>query len=125
MKAQKNPMLPVEKRAAMSIATLFSTRMLGMFMILPVLGLYAFDAFENVTAFQVGLAIGIYGLGQALFQIPFGMASDRFGRKPVIAFGLILFALGSGIAASAEDIETIILGRALQGVGAVASVLCG
>jgi len=123
MKAQKNPMLPVEKRAAMSIATLFSTRMLGMFMILPVLGLYAFDAFENVTAFQVGLAIGIYGLGQALFQIPFGMASDRFGRKPVIAFGLLLFALGSGIAATAEDIETIILGRALQGVGAVASVL--
>lgn len=123
MKAQKNPMLPVEKRAATSIATLFSTRMLGMFMILPVLGLYAFEAFENVTAFQVGLAIGIYGLGQALFQIPFGIASDRFGRKPVIAFGLLLFAIGSAVAATAQDIETIIIGRALQGVGAVASVL--
>ncbi len=118
-----SPMSALEKRAAQSIALLFSTRMLGMFMILPVFSLFAHTQYTQVSALMIGLAIGIYGLGQALFAVPFGMASDRFGRKPVIAFGLVLFALGSAMAATAESIEMIVLGRALQGMGAIASVL--
>ena len=111
-----------ERRAAFSLAGIFSLRMLGLFMILPVFALYA-EELEGVTSTQVGLAIGVYGLTQALLQLPFGMLSDHIGRKPVIASGLLIFALGSVVAAMATTIEGIILGRALQGAGAVAAAV--
>jgi len=96
--------------------------MLGLFMVLPLLSLYAGD-FEGATPSLIGLALGIYGLSQALLQIPFGWVSDRIGRKPVIVGGLLLFALGSLIAANADSIIGIVLGRALQGAGAIAGTV--
>lgn len=111
-----------ERRAALSLAGIFSLRMLGLFLVLPVFSLYA-DSLSHSTPLLVGFAVGAYGLTQALFQIPFGMLSDRYGRKPVIAFGLLLFALGSIIAAYADSIYGVILGRALQGSGAVAAAV--
>ncbi|MBT3967332.1 MAG: MFS transporter [Gammaproteobacteria bacterium] len=113
-------MLPVEKRAAGSLAGIFALRMLGLFMLLPVLALYA-ESFEGATPMLMGVALGIYGLTQAMFQIPFGMLSDRIGRKKVIAIGLLIFAAGSVVAAQATTIEWIIIGRALQGAGAIAA----
>lgn len=110
----------VEIRATTGVASVFALRMLGLFMILPVLALYAAD-FAEATPIKIGLALGIYGLTQALLQIPFGMASDRLGRKRIIVAGLLIFALGSLIAAWAETIDTIILGRAMQGAGAIAA----
>jgi predicted MFS family arabinose efflux permease len=116
-------MNPLERRATFSIASIFSTRMLGLFMIFPVFALFAEQEFSNVTGIQIGLAIGAYGLTQALLQIPYGMLSDRFGRKPLIQLGLIVFLIGSIVCALAESIEMMILGRAIQGAGAVAAVL--
>ncbi len=113
-------MLPVERRAAGSLAAIFSLRMLGLFMLLPVLSLYA-EHFEGATPILIGLALGIYGLTQAAMQIPFGMLSDHFGRKRLIAIGLLIFAVGSVVAAKAVTIEWIIIGRALQGAGAIAA----
>ena len=84
--------------------------------------LYA-ENLADITPFLIGVAIGIYGLTQAIFQIPFGIWSDRIGRKPVIIFGLLLFALGSVVAALATSIECIIIGRALQGMGAIAAAV--
>jgi len=112
-----------EKRAASGLAAIFGLRMLGMFLILPVFAIYAQDLPGGQNYILVGLALGIYGLTQALLMIPFGMASDRMGRKKVIVFGLIIFALGSFLAASATDIYWTIIGRALQGAGAVSAVL--
>ena len=112
----------IERRAAISLALIYSTRMLGLFMILPVFVLYA-ETLADITPFLIGVAIGIYGLTQAIFQIPFGIWSDRIGRKPVIIFGLLLFALGSLIAALAVSIEWIIVGRAIQGTGAIAAAV--
>ena len=97
-------------------------RMLGLFMVLPVLALYGAD-YRHATPFLLGLALGAYGLSQALLQIPFGWWSDRWGRKPVIALGLVLFALGSVIAAASDSVYGLILGRFLQGSGAIASAL--
>jgi MFS family permease len=116
-------MSPMEVRAGLSLASLFGLRMLGLFLILPVFAVHAprLAGGENLTL--VGIALGAYGLAQAFLQLPFGMASDRFGRKPVIAFGLIVFALGSFLAASATDIYVAIAGRALQGAGAISSVV--
>jgi MFS family permease len=111
-----------ELRSAVSMAGIFSLRMLGLFMILPVFALYA-DDLHGATPALAGLAIGIYGLTQALLQIPFGLASDRIGRKPVIVGGLLLFALGSVLAATADTIHMVILGRALQGGGAIAAAV--
>ena len=96
--------------------------MFGLFLILPVLALYAGEI-DGATPAMVGLALGAYGLTQALFQVPFGLLSDRFGRKPLLVAGLLLFTLGSVIAARANSIEVVILGRALQGSGAIASVV--
>lgn len=115
-------MTTVERRAALSLASIFALRMLGLFMILPVFALYA-DHLAGVTPLLMGVAIGIYGLTQALLQIPFGMASDRVGRKPVIAVGLLIFAAGSVVAAMATTIHGVIIGRALQGAGAVAAAV--
>ncbi|VAW63660.1 Inner membrane transport protein YajR [hydrothermal vent metagenome] len=112
----------LEKRAGISLASIYAVRMLGLFMILPVFVLYA-DQFEGATPMLTGLALGIYGLTQGLLQIPYGMLSDRFGRKPMIAIGLLIFAAGSLLAADADTIYEVIAGRALQGSGAVAAVL--
>lgn len=115
-------MTSTERRAASSLAGIYSLRMLGLFMILPVFALYA-EKLESATPTLIGLAIGIYGLTQGLLQIPFGMLSDRLGRKPVIAAGLLLFALGSVVAALADNIYGVIAGRALQGSGAIAAAI--
>ena len=115
-------MLPSEKRAAWSLSLIYLTRMLGLFVILPVFSLLATE-YEHSTPFLIGLAIGVYGLFQALLQIPFGRLSDKFGRKPVIAAGLILMIVGSAVAALSESIYWVIIGRALQGSGAIAAVL--
>ncbi|PCH63575.1 MAG: MFS transporter [Gammaproteobacteria bacterium] len=113
---------PTEKRATLTLASLYSLRMLGLFMILPVFSLYAADL-EGVTPLLIGIAIGIYGLTQALLQIPFGLWSDRIGRKPVIITGLAIFAVGSVVAATADSIVMVIVGRAIQGAGAIAAAI--
>lgn len=115
-------MLPGEQRAALSLAGIFSLRMLGMFMILPVFALYA-EKLEGATPMLMGLAIGAYGMTQAILQIPFGLLSDRFGRKPVITAGLLLFALGSVVAALSTSVYGVIVGRAIQGAGAIAAAV--
>lgn len=114
-----------ERRSAFSLASIYSFRMLGLFMILPVFALYA-HGIKGVTPTMVGLAMGIYGLTQAILQIPFGMLSDRIGRKPIITLGLLIFIIGSIVAAvatHANNIVGIIIGRALQGGGAVGSAV--
>ena len=112
----------LERRAALSLSGVYALRMLGLFMILPVFALYA-DQLAGVTPALTGLAIGVYGITQALLQIPAGLLSDRIGRKPVIIGGLLLFALGSVVAALADSIYIVILGRALQGAGAIAAAI--
>jgi predicted MFS family arabinose efflux permease len=115
-------MYPAERRATLALAGVYAVRMLGLFMILPVFALYA-EGLEGFTPLWVGLAIGIYGFTQAVLQLPLGMLSDRIGRKPVIVAGLLVFALGSVIAALADSVQMVVLGRALQGAGAVAAAL--
>ena len=115
-------MLKTEKRAAMSLALVYALRMLGLFMILPVFSLHAHE-YTGATPVLIGLAIGIYGLTQGLFQLPFGFLSDRVGRKTVIIFGLLIFGAGSMLAAEAESISQVIAGRALQGLGAIAAAV--
>jgi len=111
-----------ERRSVFSLAGIYSLRMLGLFLILPVFALYA-EHLDGVTPMLIGLALGAYGLTMALLQIPFGMLSDRIGRKPVITAGLIIFAIGSVVAASSHDIWGVIIGRALQGAGAIAAAM--
>lgn len=115
-------MTGVEKRAVFSLSLLYIFRMLGLFLVLPVLAIYG-PQYEGSTGTLVGLAVGIYGLSQACLQIPLGLLSDRIGRKPVIFGGLLLFAAGSVLAASADSIWGLIAGRFLQGAGAIASTL--
>jgi MFS family permease len=112
----------LEKRAAFSLASVFAFRMLGLFMLMPVLAIYG-QSLEHVSPMWIGLAIGAYGLTQALLQIPMGWLSDKVGRKPVIIGGLVVFAIGSVIAAVADSIYWVTTGRALQGMGAIASAL--
>ncbi len=111
-----------ETRAASGLALVFAFRMLGMFMVLPVLATYGMDL-AGATPALIGLAIGAYGLTQAIFQIPFGIISDRIGRRPVIYLGLIAFALGSVLAANADSIWGVIAGRILQGAGAISAAV--
>jgi predicted MFS family arabinose efflux permease len=115
-------MTALERRAVAALAGIYGTRLLGLFLILPVFALYA-QTLDGYTPRLMGLALGIYGLTQACLQIPFGALSDRLGRKPVIAFGLILFAVGSVVAANAHSIEMVVIGRALQGSGAVSAAV--
>ncbi len=111
-----------ELRASTSLAAVFSVRMLGLFMIYPVFAAFA-RQLTGATAYKIGLALGIYGLSQGLLQIPFGLLSDRFGRKVMIVIGLVVFGIGSAVAASSSSIDGVIWGRALQGGGAVGSVI--
>jgi MFS family permease len=115
-------MTSTERYAVGSLAAIMSLRLLGLFMILPVFALYALQL-TGSTPFLIGVAIGVYGLTQALFQIPFGMLSDHIGRKPVILFGLLIFIAGSILSALSQHIGTMIIGRALQGAGAVGSTI--
>jgi MFS family permease len=113
----------VERRATFGLAGIFGLRMLGMFIVLPVLALYAETLPGGRNHALVGLALGAYGLTQAVLQIPFGWASDRWGRKPVIVGGLMIFALGSFIAAWAPSIAWTIIGRTVQGAGAISAAV--
>ena len=112
-----------ERLFALKVSLVMATRMLGLFMLFPVMSVYATSDYSNTTPLLIGLAIGIYGLTQACLQIPFGYLSDRFGRKPMLLVGLSLFLLGSIVAASATDILFVVIGRALQGGGAISAVL--
>ncbi|KAF0164168.1 MAG: major facilitator transporter [Rhodocyclaceae bacterium] len=112
-----------EKRAGAALASIFGLRMLGLFLILPVFAIHAQSIPGGDDMTLVGIALGAYGLTQAMFQIPFGMASDAFGRKRVIIFGLLLFAAGSALAALATDIWWTIGGRVLQGAGAISAAV--
>lgn len=116
-------MTALEVRASVSLASIFALRLLGLFLILPVFAVYARTIPGGTDATLVGLALGIYGLTQGVLQIPYGAASDRWGRKPVIAAGLIVFAVGSFIAALADDIAWTIVGRAIQGAGAISAAV--
>ncbi len=111
-----------ESHAALSLAAVFSVRLLGLFMIYPVFGAYARNL-SGANPYLIGEALGIYGLSQGILQIPFGLLSDRVGRKVMIVFGLVLFGIGSAIAALSTSIGGVIVGRALQGGGAVGSVI--
>ena len=111
-----------ELKAALSLTMVFVFRMLGLFMVLPVLALFA-ESLQGASPGLIGLAIGAYGFSQALLQIPFGWLSDRWGRKPVILLGLTIFLLGSLVAAEATSIEWVIVGRILQGCGAIAGAV--
>lgn len=114
--------LPKEWQTILALASLFALRMLGLFMIFPIFAIYA-NQLNGVTPTLIGIALGIYGLTQAFLQIPFGFASDYLGRKPIIVLGLILFAVGSIIAAVSTTIYGVIIGRGLQGASAIGSVI--
>lgn len=116
-------MTPAERRTGSVLAAIFGLRMLGLFLVLPVFSVLAAQLPGGDDVMLVGLALGAYGLTQACFQIPFGLASDRWGRKPVIVAGLLLFAAGSFIAAAAPDIHIMIVGRVLQGAGAISAAV--
>lgn len=116
-------MTRTEVRASTSLASIFALRMLGLFLILPVFAVHARGMPGGDNATMIGLALGMYGLTQSFGQIPFGIASDRYGRKPVIVIGLLLFALGSFVAAAAPNIIWVIVGRALQGAGAISAAV--
>lgn len=113
---------PLEKRTAISLSLVFALRMLGLFMIMPVFAIYGQDL-TGYSPLWVGMAIGAYGLTQALLQIPAGMLSDKIGRRPVIYGGLVIFAIGSIVAAMSESVYGVTFGRALQGAGAIASAV--
>jgi MFS family permease len=116
-------MTPAERRASGSLAMIFAARMLGLFLVLPVFALEAARYPGGGDPALIGLAMGIYGLTQGLLQIPYGLASDRFGRKRVIVIGLVVFAAGSFLAAAAPSLGWLIAGRALQGAGAVSAAV--
>lgn len=112
-----------ERRASISLAGLFAARMLGLFLLLPVFAVAAKSLDGGLDPIKVGLALGIYGLTQAVMQIPFGMASDRFGRRPIVLIGLALFVVGSIICAVSDDIFWVTIGRAIQGSGAISAAV--
>lgn len=115
-------MTPPERQTLLILASIYSLRMLGLFMILPVFAVYA-TQLSGVSPLSIGIALGIYGLTQAVFQIPFGYISDRLGRKPLIILGLLLLASGSVVAAMSQSILGVIVGRSIQGMGATGGVI--
>jgi predicted MFS family arabinose efflux permease len=116
-------MTRTELRATVSLSSIYGLRMLGMFLILPIFAIYAEKLEGGNNHALIGLALGAYGLMQVLLQLPFGMASDKYGRKKLIYLGLILLAIGSAIAATSQDIYWVIIGRAVQGAGAISAVV--
>jgi MFS family permease len=116
-------MTPAELRSSFSLSSIYALRMLGLFLVLPVFALEASRYPGGDDPARVGLAMGIYGLTQGLLQIPFGMASDWLGRKLVIIFGLLVFALGSFIAMAAADLTWLTIGRSVQGAGAISAAV--
>ena len=112
-----------ERLSSMTLASIYGLRMLGLFLILPVFAIYARGIPGGDSRFLVGLALGVYGLTQAMLQIPFGIASDRFGRKPVMMLGLLIFAAGSFVAGVSHTLDGIIVGRAIQGAGAISAAI--
>ena len=110
---------PVEKRSIYALSSLFGLRMFGLFMILPVFSVYAQRYLTGSTPLWMGLALGIYGVTSGLFQLILGWLSDYLGRKPMIMLGLIVFAVGSVIAGVSHSIQGVVLGRAVQGAGAI------
>src|SRR5690554_778574 len=114
---------PTERRASVTLALLFASRMLGLFLLTPIFAVAALSIPGGNDAARVGFALGAYGLTQALMQIPLGMASDRYGRRPVIVFGMLLFIAGGVMCALASDINWIIAGRIIQGLGAVSAAI--
>ncbi|MGV8897882.1 MAG: MFS transporter [Burkholderiaceae bacterium] len=116
-------MTGAEIKSTTALASIFALRMLGLFLILPVFAIHAKTLPGGDSAFLIGLAMGIYGLTQSFGQIPLGIASDKYGRKPIIIIGLILFALGSFIAAAADSMLWVIIGRAIQGAGAISAAV--
>src|SRR5699024_10168769 len=108
-----------ERRASISLALLFAVRMLGLFLLTPVFAVAAPALAGGNNAAKVGLALGAYGLTQAIMQIPLGAASDRFGRRPIIVAGLVLFVIGGIVCALATSVDWIIAGRTIQGLGAI------
>ena len=112
-----------ELRASLALAGIFALRMLGLFLILPVFSVHAKSLSGGDQALLVGLALGIYGFVQACLHIPLGMLSDKYGRRPVVVFGLVLFVLGAFIAASHDDLMWITVGRAIQGAGAISAAV--
>ncbi|QFU21236.1 MFS transporter [Shewanella eurypsychrophilus] len=117
-----NGLSKTEKKVAFSLASVFGLRMMGLFMIMPVFALYG-QHLEGFSPLWVGIAIGAYGLTQAALQIPMGILSDKYGRKPIILIGLLVFALGSLVAANADTIYGVVAGRAIQGMGAIAAAV--
>ena len=120
---QSLSLTPTERRASFALAGLFAARMLGLFLLLPVFAVAALGVAGGDDPARVGLALGMYGLTQACMQIPFGLASDRWGRRPVVLVGLLLFVLGSVICALSNDIFWITIGRAIQGSGAISAAI--
>lgn len=117
------PMTAAERRGTATLASVYALRMLGLFIVLPVLALHVGSLPGGADPLLVGIALGIYGLTQALLQVPFGWASDRFGRRQAVVAGLVVFAAGSFVAAMATDVHVLIAGRALQGAGAISAVV--
>ncbi|WP_230408545.1 MFS transporter [Undibacterium flavidum] len=118
-----NKMSSSEIRAGASLASIFALRMFGLFLLLPIFAIHAKTLPDGDNTALVGMAMGIYGLTQACLQILFGMASDKYGRKPVIIVGLILFAVGAVIAAMSHTVMGILIGRAVQGAGAISAAI--
>lgn len=116
-------MTEAERRASASLAMIFASRMLGLFLVLPVFALEAAHYPGGTDPARIGMAMGIYGLTQGLLQYTYGMASDRFGRKRVIVFGLLVFAIGSFVASAAATLDGLVIGRAIQGAGAVSAAV--
>ncbi|NNH26305.1 MFS transporter [Acinetobacter terrestris] len=112
----------LERRSTFALSSIFALRMLGLFMIIPVFSV-AGQSYQGATPALIGLAVGVYGLTQAILQIPFSLLADRFSRKPLVVLGLLLFALGGAIAALSETIYGVIIGRAIAGGGAVSAVV--
>jgi len=120
---QSLSLTPIERRASFALAGLFAARMLGLFLLLPVFAVAALGVVGGDDPARVGLALGMYGLTQACMQIPFGLASDRWGRRPVVLVGVLVFVLGSVICALSNDIFWITIGRAIQGSGAISAAI--
>lgn len=112
----------LERRSTFALSSIFALRMLGLFMIIPVFSV-AGQQYTHATPMLIGLAVGVYGLTQAILQIPFSLIADRYSRKPLIVIGLLMFALGGAVAAMSESIYGVIIGRAIAGGGAVSAVV--